>query len=104
MSRSAPALALSLVVVTLCAISGGVALAADDTSARHVVRASGTREHGFHVVWSDGRRWWTPTLSEDLALCHEYDRPVRRGRCQAATRTRFRWMGLVKRSLRQHGR
>ena len=99
-------LAIALTVLALCLSTTGLALAADDGSgtgtARHVTSIAGHREAGFHVVWSDGDEWWTPTISEELALCAEYDRPVRRGRCKAATRTKYSWMGVVKRSLRHH--
>jgi hypothetical protein len=95
-------LALGLTVLALCLSTTGLALAADAGSARHVTSLTGNREAGFHVEWSDGVEWWTPTLSEELSLCYEYDRPMRRGRCKAATRTKYSWMGVVKRSLRHH--
>lgn len=95
-------LAIALTVLALCLSTTGLALAADGGTARHVTSLTGNREAGFHVVWSDGVEWWTPTLSEDLSLCYEYDRPMRRGRCKAATRTKYSWMGVVKRSLRHH--
>jgi hypothetical protein len=69
------------------------------SAARHVLAITGTSEHGFHVQWSDGQQWWTPTLSETVAECGEYDRAVRRARCTSGARTRYRWMGIVKRSL-----
>jgi hypothetical protein len=97
-------LAIALTVLALCLSTTGLALAAGGGSdtGRHVTSLTGNREAGFHVVWSDGVEWWTPTLSEDLSLCYEYDRPMRRGRCKAATRTKYSWMGVVKRSLRHH--
>jgi hypothetical protein len=95
-------LAIALTVLALCLSTTGLALATDDGTARHVTSITGNREAGFHVVWSDDEQWWTPTLSEELALCYEYDRPVRRGRCKAAIRTKYAWMGVVKRSLRHH--
>jgi hypothetical protein len=91
---------IALTVAALCLTTTGLALAGDAGGPRHVRQLSGTRVHGFHVVWSDGYDWWTPALSEELAMCHEYDRAVRRGRCKAAARTEFHWMGIVKRSLR----
>jgi hypothetical protein len=96
---------MRLAVGTLCALAlllttTGLALADEGSEPRHVTEISGTRDGGFHVVWSDGYEWWTPTLSEDLALCHEYHRTVRRARCKGVTRTRYLWMGIVKRSLR----
>jgi hypothetical protein len=90
-----------LTVVAFCLGTAGLALAGP-AEPRHVTRISGSRDYGFHVVWSDGYEWWTPTLSEDVAMCQEYDRPVRRGRCKGASRTRYQWMGVVKRSLRAH--
>ncbi|MDQ4084345.1 MAG: hypothetical protein M3165_00855 [Actinomycetota bacterium] len=99
-----PLLLTLLTTVAVSLATATVVLADDDAAPRHVTAVSGSRDHGFHVVWSDGEEWWTPTLSEELALCQEYDRPVRRGRCRAATRTTYRWMGVVKRSLRHHAR
>jgi hypothetical protein len=93
-----------LTVVALSLTTAVLAVAADPAEPRHVTAVSGTRDYGFHVTWSDGDEWWTPALSEDLAMCHEYDRPMRRGRCKGATRTRHQWMGVVKRSLRHHDR
>ena len=90
----------TLSVLALLLTTTGLALADDLGDPRHVTEISGNRDYGFHVVWSDGYEWWTPTLSEDLALCHEYHRPARRARCKGATRTRYLWMGVVKRSLR----
>jgi hypothetical protein len=72
-------------------------------AARHVVDISGSPAYGFDLGWSDGRRWWTPTLSETLAECGEHDRAGRRSRCKGAARARYRWMGVLKRSLRHHG-
>jgi hypothetical protein len=113
--RPLPTAVLStLIVAALGATAGGVALADDgpgphdtgphDTGPRHVTQISGSREHGFHVVWSDGYAWWTPAMSEDLSLCQEYDRPARRGRCRGSTRSKYAWMGILKRSLRHEGR
>ncbi|MGH3357064.1 MAG: hypothetical protein ACRDOJ_14290 [Nocardioidaceae bacterium] len=87
-------------VAVLTVAGTGIALAGDEGRPRHVTHITGTRGHGFHVVWSDGDQWWTPTLSEELAECTAYDRPFRRGRCKASSRTRHHWMGIVKRSLR----
>jgi hypothetical protein len=96
-------LAVALTTTALCLSTSALALAGGGDTARHVTELTGTRTHGFHVVWSDGEEWWTPTLSEELALCTEYDRPVRRGRCKAAIRTQFHWMGITKRSMRHVG-
>jgi hypothetical protein len=85
------------------ATGGPVGATADGTRLRHVVEITGTGEDGFHVRWSDGEQWWTPTLSETLAECTEYDRAPRRARCVAGARARYRWMGIVKRSLHHHG-
>ncbi len=85
---------------TTLALCLATTAAAGDDGPRHVTQVSGTREHGFHVTWSDGVEWWTPTLSEELAECSAYDRVVRRARCEASSRTRHHWMGVVKRSLR----
>jgi hypothetical protein len=93
-----------LTTVVLSLTTAALALADGASLPRHVIEISGTRDYGFHVVWSDGGEWWTPTLSEDLAMCQEYDRRSRRARCWGETRTRHLWMGIVKRSLRHHDR
>jgi hypothetical protein len=87
-------------VALLCSPGAGAVWAGGSDGPQHVVRISGTSEHGFHLQWSDGRQTWTPTLSETRAECSEHDTALRRSRCTAAARARYRWMGLLKRSLR----
>lgn len=93
---------IAVSAVAVCVTGSGLALAGAG-AARHVVRISGSPAYGFDLSWSDGRQWWTPTLSETLAECGEHERAGRRGRCKAAARSRYRWMGVLKRSLRHHG-
>lgn len=64
---------------------------------------TGGQDYGFHILWSDGTQTWTPTRSESIAECSEYDTRVERVACRATTRTEYRWMGLTKRSLRHAG-
>lgn len=93
-------LSLLALMVALVAAAPVAAHDADPPPPRHVVDISGSREQGFHVTWSDREQWWTTTRSEALAECSEYATAPRRARCAAHERTRHRWMGLLKRSLR----
>ncbi|MDQ3424276.1 MAG: hypothetical protein M3510_13095 [Actinomycetota bacterium] len=89
-------------LVATASIGGtAVATAQHGSAARpYVVEITGTPDRGFHVVWSDGDEWWTPTRSETMAECTEYDTAVGRAICRGEERTEYRWMGVTKRSLR----
>lgn len=92
--------------VPAAAICAGMALAVMPLVAQAAAREpvwvksiTGSQDYGFHIVWSDGDQTYTPTRSETLAECGEYDTRVERVACRASTRTEYRWMGLTKRSL-----
>jgi hypothetical protein len=93
----------AVVAAAVLVLPPGLASAGEEPAPRHVIAITGTSEYGFRVRWSDGRRWWTPTLSETLAECSEHDREVRRARCTTGARTRYRWLGTLKRSLHHAG-
>ncbi len=93
-------LLLAALVLALGGATTGLALASAGPASTYVAHISGSSAYGFRVGWSDGHRWWTPTLSETLAGCTEYGAAQRQARCEAAARSRYRWLGILKRSLR----
>lgn len=92
----------AILTATLAAAAPVIAQAAT-SEPLWIKRITGSQENGFHVVWSDGTHEYTPTRSEAIAECGEYDTRVRREACRASTRTQYRWMALTKRSLTHAG-
>lgn len=76
---------------------------AGDTGPRPAVESlRGHARDGFRILWSDGTRTHTPTLSEAVTECHAYHNRVRRASCVASVRTGYRWMAELRRSLNLH--
>ena len=95
--------ALTAVLTATLAVAVPVLAQAATSEPLWITRITGSPDNGFHVVWSDGTHEYTPTRSESIAECGEYDTRVRREACRASTRTRYRWMGVTKRSLAHAG-
>lgn len=74
------------------------ALAATSTP-NYLTGITGTSDQGFHLTWADGHETWTPTRTEALTECAEYETRVERAACRATLRTEYRWMGVTKRTL-----
>ncbi|MDP9443483.1 MAG: hypothetical protein M3P83_03630 [Actinomycetota bacterium] len=94
---------LLLVLATALSCMLGATVAAAHVAVEHpryVTEITGSQRHGFHVRWSDGQEWWTPTRSETRALCGEYDSRLARAVCRAEVRTEYAWLGVTRRSLR----
>ena len=95
--------ALTAVFTATLAVAAPVIAQAATSEPLWIKRITGSQDNGFHIVWSDGTHEYTPTRSEAIAECGEYDTRVRREACRAGTRTQYRWMGLTKRSLTHAG-
>jgi hypothetical protein len=91
--------ALTLVLAATLAVAAPVIAHGATSEPVWITSITGSPDNGFHIVWSDGTQEYTPTRSESIAECSEYDTRVSRVACRASTRTRYRWIGLTKRSL-----
>lgn len=90
------AVLLPLLSMATVAWAGTRWMPPDDT----ITHVSGTADRGFHVERHDGSQLWTPTQSEAVAECGEYDRLLARARCRVQVRTWYRDLGDTKRALR----
>jgi len=64
-----------------------------------IVEVTGDAENGFGVHYYDGTAIFPPTRSEAIAECGEYDNVFDQVRCRVKTRTWYRDLGEMKRSL-----
>jgi hypothetical protein len=98
-----PVVAAALVIAVAAVTGAGPAAAGDprwvppdDT----IVHVRGTAGDGFTVGRYDGSIAYLPTRSEARSECLEYHQRLRRIRCWTRTRTWYRDLGDLKRSLR----
>jgi len=95
--------AAALLIATAAVAGAGSASAGDprwEPPDDTIIHVRGTASDGFTVGRYDGSIAYLPTRSEARSECLGYHKRLRRVRCWTETRTWYRDLGDLKRSLR----